>query len=79
MLAAAVTLHVAGVADIQTSAQAAEALRPLAGDFAFAPFAAGTIGTGLLAIPALAGSAGYAWAPSSSRGNCTCWDRSRPP
>jgi NRAMP (natural resistance-associated macrophage protein)-like metal ion transporter len=64
MLTTAVTLHAGGVTDIQTSAQAAEALRPLAGDFAFALFAAGIIGTGLLAIPVLAGSAGYAVAES---------------
>jgi Mn2+/Fe2+ NRAMP family transporter len=54
------TLHVHGVTDIQTSAQAAEALRPIAGRFAFAVFAAGIIGTGLLAVPVLAGSAAYA-------------------
>ena len=60
MLTAAVTLHVHGVTDIQTSAQAAEALRPIAGDFAFALFAAGIVGTGLLAVPILAGSAAYA-------------------
>lgn len=56
----AATLHVNGVLDIQTAAQAAEALRPLAGNFAFGVFAAGIIGTGLLAVPVLAGSAGYA-------------------
>ena len=60
MLTAAVTLHVHGVTDIQTSAQAAEALRPIAGDFAFVLFAAGIVGTGLLAVPVLAGSAAYA-------------------
>ena len=60
MLTAAVTLHAAGITDIQTSAQAAEALRPLAGEFAFALFALGIIGTGLLAVPVLAGSAAYA-------------------
>ncbi len=56
----AATLHVAGFTDIQTSAQAAEALRPLAGDFAFLLFALGIIGTGLIAVPVLAGSAAYA-------------------
>lgn len=56
----AATLHVAGTTQIETAAQAAEALRPLAGDFAFALFAIGIIGTGLLAIPVLAGSAAYA-------------------
>ena len=60
MLTAAVTLHVHGITDIQTSAQAAEALRPIAGDFAFVLFAAGIVGTGLLAVPVLAGSAAYA-------------------
>ena len=60
MLTAVVTLHAHGVTDIQTSAQAAEALRPLAGEFAFALFTAGIVGTGLLAVPVLAGSAAYA-------------------
>ncbi len=60
MLTTAVTLHAAGITDIQTTAQAAEALRPLAGEFAFFLFAAGLIGTGLLAVPILAGSAAYA-------------------
>ncbi len=55
----AATLHAAGQSDIQTSEQAAAALRPIAGEFAFAVFAAGIIGTGLLAIPVLAGSAAY--------------------
>ncbi|MBI3345441.1 MAG: Nramp family divalent metal transporter [Gammaproteobacteria bacterium] len=60
ILTAAVTLHLHGVTDIQTSAQAAEALRPLAGEFAFVLFSAGIVGTGLLAVPILAGSAAYA-------------------
>ncbi len=60
MLTAAVTLHLHGITDIQTSAQAAPARRPLAGDFAFALFSAGIVGTGLLAVPVLAGSAAYA-------------------
>jgi len=64
MLTTAVTLHAAGKADIQSAAQAAEALRPLAGDFAFLLFAAGIVGTGLLAVPVLAGSAAYAVAES---------------
>ena len=55
MLTAVVTLHLNGTTDIQTSAQAAQALRPLAGDFAFVLFAAGIVGTGLLAVPILAG------------------------
>lgn len=60
MLTAAVTLHRAGITTIESSAQAAEALRPLAGEFAFELFALGIIGTGLLAVPVLAGSAAYA-------------------
>jgi NRAMP (natural resistance-associated macrophage protein)-like metal ion transporter len=60
IITTAATLNVHGVTDIQTSEQAAEALRPIAGAFAFVVFAAGIIGTGLLAIPVLAGSAAYA-------------------
>lgn len=60
VFATAATLHAEGIRDIATSAQAAEALRPLAGPFAFAMFALGIIGTGLLAVPVLAGSAAYA-------------------
>jgi NRAMP (natural resistance-associated macrophage protein)-like metal ion transporter len=60
MVTTAATLHVAGTVDIQTSSQAAEALKPVAGRFAFMIFALGIIGTGLLAIPVLAGSAAYA-------------------
>jgi NRAMP (natural resistance-associated macrophage protein)-like metal ion transporter len=60
MLATAATLHVQGVTDIKTAAQAAEALRPIAGQFAFALFGLGIIGTGLLAVPVLAGSAAFA-------------------
>ena len=60
VFATAATLHASGVRDITTSSQAAEALRPIAGQFAFAMFAAGIIGTGLLAVPVLAGSAAYA-------------------
>jgi NRAMP (natural resistance-associated macrophage protein)-like metal ion transporter len=55
----AATLHASGVKDIQTSAQAAEALKPVAGEFAFAVFTLGILGTGLLAVPVLAGSAAY--------------------
>jgi len=58
--ATAATLHAAGVTDIQTSSQAAEALRPIAGAMTFFVFAAGIIGTGLLAVPVLAGSGAYA-------------------
>jgi len=62
MLTAAVTLNAKGVTDIETSAQAAEALRPVAGQFAFLLFSLGIIGTGLLAVPVLAGSTAYATA-----------------
>jgi Mn2+/Fe2+ NRAMP family transporter len=60
VFATAATLNANGVHDIETSAQAAEALRPVAGDFAFAMFALGIVGTGMLAVPVLAGSAAYA-------------------
>lgn len=60
VIATAVTLNLQGITDIQTSSQAAQALRPVAGEFAFAVFALGIIGTGLLAVPVLAGSAAYA-------------------
>jgi NRAMP (natural resistance-associated macrophage protein)-like metal ion transporter len=59
ILTAAATLHVHGIANIQTADQAALALEPLAGKFAFLLFAVGIIGTGLLAVPVLAGSAAY--------------------
>jgi len=74
VLATAVTLNLHGITNIQTSSQAAEALRPVAGDFAFGIFALGIIGTGLLAVPVLAGSAAYAvsevfgWRSGLSRG-----------
>ncbi|HWB52038.1 MAG TPA: divalent metal cation transporter [Stellaceae bacterium] len=58
----AATLAAHNITDIQSSEQAAEALRPIAGDLAFFVFACGIIGTGLLAIPVLAGSAAYALA-----------------
>jgi NRAMP (natural resistance-associated macrophage protein)-like metal ion transporter len=60
MLTTAATLNAHGITDIQTSSQAAEALRPIAGNFAFTIFALGIIGTGLLALPVLAGSTAYA-------------------
>ena len=60
IVATAATLNAHGVTDIQTSAQAAEALRPIAGVFTFALFAAGIIGIGLLAVPVLAASGAYA-------------------
>lgn len=62
MLTTAATLHAHGVHDLQSSAQAASALKPVAGELAFVLFAAGIVGTGLLAIPVLAGSAAYAMA-----------------
>jgi len=64
MLTAAATLHAHGVTDIESSAQAAEALRPIAGKFAFLLFSMGIVGTGLLAVPVLAGSAAFAVAES---------------
>lgn len=60
MPSTAATLHAHGVTDIQTSAQAVEATRPLAGEHAALLFALGIIGTGMLAVPVLAGSAAYA-------------------
>jgi NRAMP (natural resistance-associated macrophage protein)-like metal ion transporter len=60
IITTAATLNVHGVTNIETSSQAAEALRPIAGEFTFVVFAAGIIGIGLLAIPVLAGSAAYA-------------------
>ena len=60
VLTTAVTLHTHGVTNIQSAADAANALRPIAGEFAFLLFAAGIIGTGLLAVPVLAASAAYA-------------------
>jgi NRAMP (natural resistance-associated macrophage protein)-like metal ion transporter len=74
IIATAATLHAHGIVSIDTSAQAAQALRPIAGDFAFAVFAAGIVGTGMLAVPVLAGSAAYAvaeafcWPNGLSRG-----------
>ena len=65
ILSTAATLHAAGVTDIETSAQAAEALRPLAGDLTFLLFSLGIIGTGMLAVPVLAGSAAYAVAEAA--------------
>jgi NRAMP (natural resistance-associated macrophage protein)-like metal ion transporter len=62
ILATAATLHRAGLHQIETARQAAEALRPLAGDAAYLLYSIGLIGTGLLAIPVLAGSASFALA-----------------
>jgi NRAMP (natural resistance-associated macrophage protein)-like metal ion transporter len=64
ILSAAATLHAAGLTDIQTSAQAAQALKPLGGTGAFVMFTLGIVGTGMLAVPVLAGSAAYAVAES---------------
>ncbi len=62
ILATALTLHVAGITNIETAAQAASALKPLAGKFAYFLFAAGILGVGLIGVPVLAGSAAYALA-----------------
>jgi Mn2+/Fe2+ NRAMP family transporter len=62
ILTTAATLNAHGVTDVQTSSQAALALKPIAGKFAFLLFSAGIVGTGLLALPVLAGSAAYAMA-----------------
>ena len=64
ILSASLTLHQSGLLTVQTSAEAAKALKPIAGEFAFLLFSLGIIGTGLLAIPVLAGSAAYAVAES---------------
>jgi NRAMP (natural resistance-associated macrophage protein)-like metal ion transporter len=66
IIATAATLHASGITNIETSSQAADALRPIAGAFTFAVFACGIIGTGLLAVPVLAGSGAYAV--------CECFD-----
>jgi NRAMP (natural resistance-associated macrophage protein)-like metal ion transporter len=60
ILSTAATLHAAGISDIQTSAQAAEALRPIGGQTTFLLFSLGIVGTGMLAVSVLAGSAAYA-------------------
>ena len=75
MLSTAATLHAQGHHQITTAADAAEALRPLAGNFAFLLFSLGIIGTGLLAVPVLAGSAAYAF--GESRG-WTCGLENKP-
>ncbi|NTW56572.1 MAG: divalent metal cation transporter [Chlorobiaceae bacterium] len=62
ILATAVTLNAAGITDIDTAAEAASALRPLAGDFAYLLFAVGILGVGLIGVPVLAGSGAYALA-----------------
>jgi NRAMP (natural resistance-associated macrophage protein)-like metal ion transporter len=60
IVAAAATLHQQGITHVETTTQAAMALKPIAGNFAFVLFAAGIVGTGMLALPVLAGSAAYA-------------------
>jgi Mn2+/Fe2+ NRAMP family transporter len=60
VLTTAATLHAHGVTNVETSADAAKALKPIAGNLAFVVFALGIVGTGLLAVPVLAGSAAYA-------------------
>src|SRR5260370_29076136 len=60
IITTAATLSAHGITEIETSAQAAEALRPIAGEFAFVVFALGIVGTGMLAVPVLAGSVAYA-------------------
>jgi NRAMP (natural resistance-associated macrophage protein)-like metal ion transporter len=62
ILTTALTLHAHGIKDIDTSKQAAEALKPLAGSIAYTLYTVGLIGVGLLAIPTLTGSAAYAFA-----------------
>ena len=66
MMSAAATLHAQGKTEVGSAAEAAEALRPIAGDFAFALFSLGIIGTGLLSLPVLAGSAAYAFGESQN-------------
>ncbi|MEP9380345.1 Nramp family divalent metal transporter [Aquabacter sp. CN5-332] len=61
MISTAATLHASGKTEIASAAEAAEALRPIAGNFAFFLFSLGIIGTGLLSLPVLAGSAAYAF------------------
>lgn len=69
ILTAGATLHVAGTTDVQTADQAASALRPVAGPLAYWLFSLGIIGTGMLAVPVLAGSAAYAVSEAAG------WDR----
>jgi Mn2+/Fe2+ NRAMP family transporter len=66
VLTAGATLHRAGITDVQTADQAASALRPLAGPLAYWLFALGIIGTGMLGVPVLAGSAAYAIAEAGA-------------
>ncbi len=77
MIATAATLHAHGTTSIDTAAQAASALKPIAGDFAFALFAIGIIGTGLLAIPVLADRRAMPWRKrrAGKRASITCRGR----
>jgi Mn2+/Fe2+ NRAMP family transporter len=77
ILTTGATLHVSGQTDIETAGQAAEALRPLAGDAAYVLFTVGLVGTGMLGVPVLAGSAAYAIAEAMHwRGSLS--DRPKP-
>lgn len=67
ILTAAAVLHAHGKTDIRSSAEAASALKPIAGRFAFWLFAGGIIGTGMLAVPVLAGATAYAWAGATGK------------
>ena len=80
ILATALTLFRSGKTDIKSAADAAEALKPLVGDFAGILFAAGMIGAGLLAVPILSGSAAYAIAEAFGwkYGLDTHWSRAKP-
>src|SRR6185503_8334287 len=80
ILATALTLNANGKTEIETGADAAQALQPLAGDFAGVIFAVGMIGTGLLAIPVLAGASAYAVSETFGwrRGLDEDWRRARP-
>jgi Mn2+/Fe2+ NRAMP family transporter len=73
ILTAAATLHTHGKTDINSAAEAAEALRPIAGPFAALLFCLGIIGTGLLALPVLGGSAAYAVGEACYYGGGGCW------
>ena len=77
ILTTAATLHAQGQTEIETAQQAAEALRPLAGNWAYLLFTLGIIGTGMLAIPVLAGSAAYAVAEAGMWQQDSLADRPR--
>jgi Mn2+/Fe2+ NRAMP family transporter len=76
VLTTALTLHASGIRSIETAAQAASALKPLAGGFAFELFALGIVGVGLLGVPVLAGAGAYAWSEALGwRGSLECKPR----